>query len=477
MSAGEPKRALILAGGGLKVAFQAGVLQVWLDEAGLEFEIADGSSGGVFNLAMWCTGKTGTQIADAWRQTNPLDFFAINARPWVALSSLGRFRKKVLPSWEVDWSRIERPNATFNAYNFTRQKLETIAPGAMNDDWLLACVSLPTWFTPVRINGDLYVDAVYATDSNLEAAIENGADELCVVWTVSTKGRWRNGLFDHYFQTIEIAGNWRLKDMKRRIDANNAVNEQKPGTGEFGRHIGLKILQAEVPIHYLFVFNADSLHGAVEHGVAEARAWCRDNGVNLPNAPASVPPDPTRLRFHERMRGQIAFGTERKTGARHDLALNLRVDVPGVRRFLVDSRHEARLTGWVTSEALGGKLPIKSGKFNLFVYDKDPDQRRMLYRVHFRDAAGHVLTLAGEKIVPRSTAFRPWNDTTTLFTRVLEGEVDPGETGVEIASGVLHLTPLGLGRQLLSFRASRLSLVPRFFAFFVGTLAHIYLRR
>jgi predicted acylesterase/phospholipase RssA len=29
------KRSLILAGGGIKVAFQAGVLQVWLDEAGL----------------------------------------------------------------------------------------------------------------------------------------------------------------------------------------------------------------------------------------------------------------------------------------------------------------------------------------------------------------------------------------------------------------------------------------------------------
>jgi predicted patatin/cPLA2 family phospholipase len=31
---GPTKRSLILAGGGLKVAFQAGVLQVWLDEAG-----------------------------------------------------------------------------------------------------------------------------------------------------------------------------------------------------------------------------------------------------------------------------------------------------------------------------------------------------------------------------------------------------------------------------------------------------------
>src|ERR1700756_3323092 len=47
-------RALILAGGGLKVAFQAGVLQVWLDEAGLTFDHADGASGGTFNLAMYC---------------------------------------------------------------------------------------------------------------------------------------------------------------------------------------------------------------------------------------------------------------------------------------------------------------------------------------------------------------------------------------------------------------------------------------
>ena len=477
MSAGERKRALILAGGGLKVAFQAGVLQVWLDEAGLEFDVADGASGGVFNLAMWCTGKTGTQIADAWRRTNPLDFFALNPRPWVALSSLDRFKKKVLPTWEIDWAHIERPNATFNVYNFTRQELKTLEPREMDDDWLLACVSLPTWFQPVRKNGELYVDSVYATDSNLEAAIANGANELWVVWTVSTKGKWRNGLFDHYFQTIEMAGNWRLKDMKRRIKKNNAANEREEGTGEFGRHIELKILRAEVPLHYLFVFNPDSLHGAVELGVKHARAWCKKHKIALPNAPASTPPDPTRLRFHETMRGEVAFGAGEQESARGDLAVSLRVDLPGVGRFLVDPQHEARLTGWVTSDVLGGKLPIKSGAFNLFVYDDDPDRRRMLYRVHFRDAAGHLLTLAGEKIVPSSAAFRPWHDTTTLFTQVLEGEVEPADAGTEIASGVLHLSPVGLARQLVSFRASKPSLVARFFAFFVATLAHVYLRR
>lgn len=39
------KRSLMLAGGGLKIAFQAGVLQVWLDEAGIEFDHGDGVSG------------------------------------------------------------------------------------------------------------------------------------------------------------------------------------------------------------------------------------------------------------------------------------------------------------------------------------------------------------------------------------------------------------------------------------------------
>ena len=65
------KRSLILAGGGLKVGYQAGVLQVWLDEAGLTFDHADGASGGVFKLAMYCQGMTGKQIADNWRTLDP----------------------------------------------------------------------------------------------------------------------------------------------------------------------------------------------------------------------------------------------------------------------------------------------------------------------------------------------------------------------------------------------------------------------
>jgi len=69
------KRSLILAGSGMKVAFQAGVLQVWLDEARLDgasltFDHADGASGETLNLAMYCQVMSGTQIGPsekAWQ--------------------------------------------------------------------------------------------------------------------------------------------------------------------------------------------------------------------------------------------------------------------------------------------------------------------------------------------------------------------------------------------------------------------------
>ena len=48
----------------------------------------------------------------------------------------------------------------------------------------------------------------------------------------------------------------------------------------------------------------------------------------------------------------------------------------------------------------------------------------MLYRLFFRDGAGHPLTLSGHKLIEDNAGFDVWRDTTTLFTRVLRGHVD-----------------------------------------------------
>ena len=52
--------------------------QVWLDEAGIEFDHADGVSAASFNLAMWVQGMSGKQIADNWRHFKPFTAVDVN---------------------------------------------------------------------------------------------------------------------------------------------------------------------------------------------------------------------------------------------------------------------------------------------------------------------------------------------------------------------------------------------------------------
>jgi predicted acylesterase/phospholipase RssA len=475
-----PRRALVLAGGGLKVAFQAGVLQVWLDEAeDLEFHLADAASGGVFNLAMWCQGMSGTEIADAWRRTNPLSWVKFTARPWRGISSLDRFRRNVMPLWGLDWDRIRTSgrDATFNVYNFSKQQLETITPDRMDADWLVAGVSLPSWFSPAEIGGDVYIDSVYATDANLESVVARGANELWIIWTVSELGTWRSGWINQYFQTIEAAAVNGLKQSLARIDR---INETR---GPADR-IEVKILHAEVPMHYLFVFSADTLHAAVELGVETARRWCREQGIPL-REPRLLTSDQTGLHFTETMSGFMAAGDAdpvegarvgRERGSR--LRVRFTIQIDGLRRFLVDPRHAARVTGEITGGLIGGTRSVDEGTFRQFVFDRDPAFRKMTYRASFRDGTGRKLTLEGEKHLPDGSAgLHPWRDTTTLFTKLVE-ERDDGTRAVA-ASGVLRITPLGFLRQLLTFRATGgrgPTLLLRYFAFFLGVAGRVYLR-
>ena len=166
-------RSLILAGGGLKVGFQAGVLQVWMEEAELEFDHADGASGGCLNLAMYCEGRTGTEIAQAWRNSKPLVGVDVNLGELLSAESLFRmdnFRENVLRSeWGLDWDRIRASNrlGTFNLCSFSRHQLVVVENCDMDEDRLISSVSLPMWFPPVEIEGEAYIDAVYLTDGNL----------------------------------------------------------------------------------------------------------------------------------------------------------------------------------------------------------------------------------------------------------------------------------------------------------------------
>jgi hypothetical protein len=192
----------------------------------------------------------------------------------------------------------------------------------------------------------------------------------------------------------------------------------------------------------------------------------------------------TTVRFTEEMLGHVTFGEEdflRGANAGRDgaaaLKFHLTIVVDDIERFARDPLRSAGAHGYIVCDALGGKLRVEQGAFNLFV-DTEPGVKRMLYRLFFRDGAGHPLTLSGHKLIKDDAGFDVWRDTTTLFTRVLRGHVDEaGEAGAEVvASGVLRIRMRDVARQLTTFRGS-LGALLKFLTIFLGQLAEAYLRK
>ncbi|MFW6374410.1 MAG: patatin-like phospholipase family protein [Thermodesulfobacteriota bacterium] len=497
----KPKRALILAGGGVKVAFQAGALQVWLDEAELEFDLADGASGGIFNLAMYCQGMTGKQIADNWRNLDPNLGISFNTQALTRLLfaesmfTLDNYRKNVFTGWGLDWDKIRASDkeATFNVYNFTRHELRVLTPDEMTEDFLAAGVSLPMWFPPVVIDGDTYIDPVFITDANLEEAIARGADELWIIWTVSRKGEWRDGFVANYFQIIETAAYGHFKRLLQRIESNNtAIASGKPG--EFGRSITVKLLEAEVPMHYLINFSRDRVAECVNLGVQKAREWCEAEGIPLkspgPEYPTDIHTALTRLAFTEEMKGFITVGESDyqegfKTGKSRgtSLAVRLTIQVDGVNRFVTHPDHEARIEGHVSCPVLGGWRPVDEGTFNLLVDEGDPAHKRFWYLLFFTDGNGNPLTLIGHKEVTDDPGLDLWADTTTLFVHLYKGrmrpDVDQGEAEIK-GAGIIRIQLPDFMKQLTTFRvegptsADRIGALSRFGQLFMGKLWDVY---
>ena len=142
---------------------------------------------------------------------------------------------------------------------------------------------------------------------------------------------------------------------------------------------------------------------------------------------------PATVQFTEEMLGHITFGeTDFNRGSVSGrpgagfFKFHLTIVVDDIQRFSADPMRQGGAFGWVECDALGGRLPVERGVFNLFV-DTEPGVKHMLYRLCFRDGVGHPLTMTGYKLVRDDAGFDVWRDTTTLFTRVLRGHVEEHE--------------------------------------------------
>jgi len=313
------KRSLILAGGGVRLAYHAGVL-IALEEEGLSFTHVDGTSGGIFGTAMLASGIMPGDAATRWRNLKlkgftsalPLkDYRSQHSLP--AVGSAKGIREKIFPSLGIDVKKINANttfDAMFNVCNFTKKTIESISNKDVTTDHLIAGMSLPIFMPAVKINGDWYTDAVWIKDANLTEAVNRGAEEIWLIWCIGNAAEYLNGFFNQYVHMIEISANGGLFE---EIDWVYQINRERQSKGL--QPIKLHIIKPEYPLpldpdFFLGKITADTL---INMGYADTKEYLKDkNTFNLPDiskATAMKSPGIT-VHFTQQFQGRAKLGND-----------------------------------------------------------------------------------------------------------------------------------------------------------------------
>ena len=215
----------------------------------------------------------------------------------------------------------------------------------------------------------------------------------------------------------------------------------------------------------------------------------RTISYTLPSRPASPPRErKVGIQFTEAMRGffsqdpDLDFAEGARMGEATDSPLEFTVTVVSddLYGMLANPEHSARLYGTVVAPALAPEpLTVTGGHFALFVRDAgEVRTRRMDYGMPLSAHDGRRFFLHGFKRVKADGGLDVWEDTTTLFVTVHEGDDDQGPI---LGRGLLKILPRDFARQMRTLKVSnagglarRLKAVADFGRFFAGSLYDTY---
>jgi predicted patatin/cPLA2 family phospholipase len=496
-----PRRALILAGGGMRVAWQAGVLRA-LAEEGLTFAHGDGTSGGIMNLAMLLSGLSPVEMCERWRTLDPHHFSSflpleeyLHGPQLKALGDARGVTQKVFPHLGIDVAKINDAagmEGTFNVCNYTRKTNEVIPHQRVDLDFLVAGMSLPMFMPAVQKEGAWYTDSVWIKDANVIEAVRRGADELWLLWCIGNTSEYKLGAFNQYVHMIELASNGSLFEELERI---GEVNERR-GRGEavYGhtRPVRLHVIRPEYPLpldpdYFLGRIDGPTL---VDLGYADAKRYLAFR------SPDGLPltPDVTKMKtptlgftFREKMSGHFALGETvpqagEKAGraAGTEMAMHATILIDDLDKFIANPDHLGGLVGNIDFTPYGKAIPATRGVFNLFSPANDPKMKLMVYELAF-EHDGQRYYLAGHKEVKDDPGLDLWKDSTTLFSTLHRGD---DKTAPVIGAGILSLGPIELTKMVGTMHATgtdsaveQARALTRFGKFFMGELWNSYIAR
>ena len=493
-----PVRSLVLAGGGMRVAYQAGAIRA-MAEHGLRFQHGDGTSGGTMNLSMLLSGISPEDMCERWRTLDVKAFASLmpimeylKGPLAMALGNADGIINTVFPHLGIDVARIRTKQdmaGTFNVCNFTRKTANVIENTDVDLDLLIAGISLPIYMPPVETRGSTWTDAVWIRDANLMEAVRRGADEIWVVWCIGNTPTYFPGAFRQYVHMIELSANGMLNEELARIhEINDDIARGQTPHGRT-RPVAVHVIKPEfaLPLDPDFFLGRIDARTLIDTGYSDAvryLAQMRPEGVPLTWEATQMQDEPGGITFREMMTGSFALGeTDPEKGAAvgatagTTLTMHATVTVHDVDRFISDPQHPGSLLGDIDFTPWGSGLPSSKGVFNLFAPGNAPKLKYMVYELAFA-YAGKPCYLAGKKHVHDDAGFDLLSDTTTLYTTLHEGT---DATGKIIGAGVLKLGMGDFAKLLTTVRPTGshqvtegAAAVLKFTKFFAGQLMDTY---
>lgn len=188
-------RALVLAGGGSKGAFQVGVLQRLMGDQQNDYELLCGTSVGAINasyLAQAPLGQPGQAIARLRAEWDTVTNDKVRKR-WFPFGRAEAFFKTSVYDSEpvhqwirsgLDASKVRSSGRRLRVVAVSFGTGESFVADERTPDlaeWVIASSAFPVMFTPASIRGDLWTDGGLRSVTPLGEAIRAGADDIDVV--------------------------------------------------------------------------------------------------------------------------------------------------------------------------------------------------------------------------------------------------------------------------------------------------------
>lgn len=485
-ASGQPRRALVLPGGGLRLSYQVGILMA-LEQAGLGFQLMDGTSGGSLNLAMLLSGQRPAEMAARWRSLRlqdtisflPLKDYLLGGQ-LEALADGRGIRDKVLPHLGINIERVRAASgvqASINLLDYGAKAVAVMPTAKIDADLLVAGMSLPGVFPPLHRDGRTYLDTGFVQDANLSEMVRQGAEELWVLWGLGNTGLYRGDPLHLYVQMLEMSANAALNLQLTEIQALNVRIAR--GDSPFGqtRAIRVHVVRPDHPLP----LDPDLFTGHIDHatlidmGYADGCRYLAQAGNQPPltdNPSRMIDPVPgVRLRFE--FAGELQLAQD---GSRRSAQLSLCVHVHDLTQFIAAAEPQASLSGRLQLDAPGGAetqpTPVSGGRYRQITL---PDRAREInYSALWPADGGRALTLNATQTLRDDAGPDMWRDLSTLSLRLSDGEA-------LWASGELRLTLSDMKSWLASVQATEArstaeaaATVARYAKFFLRQLQAVY---